>query len=412
MNSFIYNITKWILLFSILCSMIYYIVIVIIFRIKSKFWYLQPCYHFYDLHYAFYSNQIINTNLPKINSYVSFEKVVTVKPEDLSKETFQYIIDLLKNEYYHTREGRYNPTIETILPYLMKNCFNSYITLAVTPTFIKGDCGEDGGTIIKYNDIVGCIMSKPLHIQFKELTEPKYVYYVDYFCIKKEYRKLGYSEIMIQSHEYANRHNNKNIQIHLFKREGELTGIVPLVKYITYLYPIPTIQPTHILLYNTSSQSGIIQINKTNIQLLNDYIKLLRIFDVMVYSSIINILELIETKNIFIFLIKEKDNILGCYFFRNTRMEISEKLSISCFASIKNNLLSESLFIDGFLQSLNIIQKENDNTFHSLFIEDIAHNSILINQEIFGDYISKSTTAYFLYNYISQPVQSKNFLFI
>lgn len=392
--------------------MIYYIVIVVVFRIKSKFWYLQPCYHFYDFHYAFYNNQIINKDLPKINSYVSFEKVVTVKPEDLSKETFQYIIDLLKNEYYHTREGRYNPTIESVLPYLVKNCFNSYITLSVTPTFIKDVGGENDGTIIKYNDIVGCIMSKPLHIQFKGLVEPKYVYYVDYFCIKKEYRKLGYSEMMIQSHEYANRHNNKNIQIHLFKREGELTGIVPLVKYTTYLYPIPTIQPTHILLYNTPSQSGIIQINKKNIQLLNDYIHSLRLFDVMVYSSIINILELIETKNIFIFLTKDKDNILACYFFRNTRMEISEKLTLSCFASIKDDSLSESLFFDGFLQSFHIIQKENDNLFHSLFIEDISHNSFLNNQEILGDCISKSSTAYFLYNYISQPVQSKKFLFI
>ena len=114
-----------------------------------------------------------------------------------------------------------------------------------------------------------------------------YCYYVDFFCIRKEYRKMGYSEIMIQSHEYFNRHNNKNIQIHLFKREGELTGIVPLVKYTTYLYPIPNIQPSRLFIYNvkdiqTTVHPILIQINKKNIQCLFEYINTLKEFTVSV----------------------------------------------------------------------------------------------------------------------------------
>ena len=321
---------------------------------------------------------------------------------------------LLKKEYYHTKDGVYNPSIDTILPYFNKNCYNSYITLAVSPTFINS---KSDGKITKYNDIVGCITSKPLHIYFKGTSQPRYVYYVDFFCIKKEYRKLGYSEVMIQSHEYSNRHNNKNIQVHLFKREGELTGIVPLVKYTTYLYPIPKIQPLKKFIYNivdihSNIHPVIIQINKKNIQCLFDYIKSLDDFDVLVYPSINNIIELIETKNIFCFTLKENNIIVACYFFRNTSMEISGKHTLSCFASIKNEMMKKDIFMDCFLQSLHIIQNENNNKFDFLFIEDISHNYFLCDIEILGNYTSSSVTAYFLYNYISQPVSPKKMLFI
>jgi len=409
-----YIISKWVLVSLVICIILYYFAIVIVFRVKSKFWYLQPCYHFYDFHYSFYKNQIINKELPKINSYVSFEKVITLKPEDISNETFQYIVDLLKKEYYHVKDGKYNPTIGTVLPYFKKNNYHSSITLAVSPTYIGG---QENGNIMKYNDIVGCIMSKPLNIRFSGTSQPTYVYYVDFFCIKKEYRKLGYSEIMIQSHEYYNRHNNKNIQIHLFKREGDLTGIVPLVKYNTYLYPIPSIHPSRKFIYNSSdihstTHPVLIQLNKKNVQCLFDYMKTLELFDVLVYTGANNLIELIETKNVFCFVLKDMDEIAACYFFRDTRMEVSGNLALSCFATIKNDLLEQTMFMDGFLQSINIIQKENNNLFFYLFVENISHNSFLLDEDILGVSMSSSQTAYFLYNYISQPITPKKMLFI
>ena len=90
-----------------ICCILYYLILIIVFKIKSRFWYIQPCYHFYDLHYIFYKNQVIQNELPKINSFVSFEKVVTYSPDDIQKETFNYIIELLKREYYHTKNVIY-----------------------------------------------------------------------------------------------------------------------------------------------------------------------------------------------------------------------------------------------------------------------------------------------------------------
>jgi hypothetical protein len=410
------------------CFIIYYLTIIIIFKIKSRFWYIQPCYHFYDLHYIFYNNKVIHPELPKINSFVSFEKVITYTPDDIQKEQFDSIIELLKREYYHTKNAVYNPTIQSVLPYLTNNYYNSFISLAVTPTYkFVGKSDSNTNHIIKYNDIIGCIMSKAICITIP--TGEFYSYYVDFFCIKSEFRKLGYSEIMIQSHEYSNRMKTRDIQVHLFKREGNITGIVPVVKYDTYLYDLThyfdLITPSSFL-YNIKniyhSQSPILlQITKLNIQLIYDYLSEIKnnhIFQFIATVHISNFKELIETKNIYCFVLMYKQKIYASYFLKNTFMEIEkgggdlgQHTTISCFASIKDNdydTIMDYSFCQTFYQIIQIIRQEG-LIFSYLFIENISHNHLLIKD---CTYISKTKTAYFLYNYILQPLKQKNVFII
>jgi len=404
---------------------IYYLILILVFKIKSKFWYIQPCYHFYDLHYIFYNNQVIQSDLPKINSFVSFEKVVTYSPDDIQKETFNYIIELLKKEYYHTKNAIYNPTIQSVIPYLSKNYYNSYISLAVMPTYTPDKLNTNH--IIKYNDIIGCIMSKSVLITTPH--EEFYSYYVDFFCIKKEFRKLGYSEIMIQSHEYTNRIKTKDIQVHLFKREGDITGIVPVVKYNTYLYDINsyfhTITPSTFL-YNVKNifhiQTPILlQITKSNIQILYDHLTVIKdnnLFQFITSIHISNFIELIETKNIYCFVLMYKQKIYASYFLKNTFMEIDNdgvtNHCLSCIASIKSELYDNVIqysFSQTFYQVIQLIQREKK--FSYLFIENLSHNYLLIKEgEKENDYISKTKTAYFLYNYILQPLKQKDVFII
>ena len=402
-----------------ICFIIYYLILILIFKIKSKFWYIQPCYHFYDLQYIFYNNRVIQKELPKINSFVSFEKVVTYSPDDIQKETFNYIIELLKKEYYHTKNAVYNPTIQSIIPYLSKNYHNSYISLAVTPTYSNTD------HIIKYNDIIGCIMSKSLCITLP--NDEFYSYYVDFFCIKGEYRKLGYSEIMIQSHEYSNRMKTRDIQVHLFKREGDITGIVPVVKYDTFLYDLndyfSLLTPSTFIynvknIFNVKSPT-LLRITKSNVQILYDYltkIKDTNMFQFITNVHISNFIELLETKNIYCFVLMYKQTIYASYFLKNTFMEIEKdgviNPCLSCFASIKDNLYDTVLdysFCQTFYQVIQIIQRDEKVKFSYLFIENISHNFLLIKE---CDYISKTKTAYFLYNYILQPLKEKNVFII
>jgi hypothetical protein len=385
---------------------------------------MQPCYHFYDLHYIFYNNKVIQPDLPKINSFVSFEKVVTYSPDDIQKEQFNYIIELLKNEYYHTKNAVYNPTIQSVLPYLTNNYYNSFISLGVTPTYKYAE-NSDTNHIIKYNDIIGCIMSKAICITLP--NDEFYSYYVDFFCIKNEFRKMGYSEIMIQSHEYSNRMKTKDIQVHLFKREGDITGIVPVVKYDTHLYDLTnycnSIIPSVFLyniknIYHTQSPT-LLQITKENIQLIYDYLREIKnnhIFQFVTTVHISNFKELIETKNIFCFILMYKQKIYASYYLRNTFMKIemggggnvTHQSSLSCFASIKDCEYDTDIdytFSQTFCQVIQVIQQQEGDKFSHLFIENVSHNYLLMNE---CDYISKTRAAYFLYNYILQPLNQKN----
>jgi hypothetical protein len=335
---------------------------------------------------------------------------------------------LLKNEYYHTKNAVYNPTIHSVIPYLSNNYYNSFISLAVTPVYnYVGKSTSDTNHIIKYNDIIGCIMSKAVCINIP--NNEFYSYYVDFFCIKREYRKLGYSEIMIQSHEYSNRMKTKDIQVHLFKREGDITGIVPVVKYDTYLYnlncyldlTISSAFPYNIKNIYHSQSPTLLQITKLNIQLIYDYlgeIKNNHMFQFITTVHISNLKELIETKNIFCFVLMYNQKIYASYFLKNTFMEIDidgnnskRHSSISCFASIKDNDYDKVIdlsFCQTFYQVIQVIQREGGNFSH-LFIENVSHNYLLVKDY---DYISKTKTAYFLYNYILQPLKQKNVFII
>ena len=57
------------------------------------------------------------------------------------------------------------------------------------------------------------------------------VYYVDNLCVHPLYRNKNIAPQMIQTQEWFQRQNNKKIKVSLFKREGDLTGIVPLTVY-------------------------------------------------------------------------------------------------------------------------------------------------------------------------------------
>ena len=56
--------------------------------------------------------------------------------------------------------------------------------------------------------------------------------------VDKYHRNKNIAPQIIQTHEYNQSHSNKKICVSLFKREEELTGIIPLTCYDTYCYNI------------------------------------------------------------------------------------------------------------------------------------------------------------------------------
>ena len=151
--------------------------------------------------------------------------------------------------------------------------------------------------------------------------------------------------------------------------------------------------------------------NKNVNYFLYDFIKLNNDkFDLIINTEITNIIELIKTKNIFVYVIILDDNIICAYFFRNSCIQIEKDIEVlSCFASIKN--CDDNIFIQGFKISFWKIAAENHFGFSA--VENISHNNIIINNlSIKTHPMIISPTAYFFYNFAYHTFQSNNILII
>jgi len=236
-------------------------------------------------------------------------------------------------------------------------------------------------------------------VKGNDSNETFLAYYVDYLCVDESHRKKGIAKQMIQTHEYTQRHLNPNIQVSIFKREGKLTsGIVPLCLYTTYGFSVLTWRKPAPLPPNYS----LLEFSKQNLHLLRDFLKENEHqFDILLEHSFSNLLELIQTKNIYLcgVLEKEKDTVLCVYFYRDSCVFMEKDMKIlTCYVSIKSDACSKEIFIQGFKNTFwNTADKNN---FGFCVVENISHNHwILANLLKKSTPILKNPTAYFFYNF-------------
>ena len=389
-------------------------IIVILFlysRYKTQFWRIQPVFHFYDLHYHFCSPHIILEELPKTNKYCNFQNIET--KTRLTKEDVNLLTKFTQYFYIQNKrlpENQFLPKKENILPYFPKdqkdpNFFSFYREAELTNDLSKTDSSEQ---IKESSKIIAVITSRPITVSFNKGI-PLQVYYVDYLCVDPDYRKKGIAPQMIQTHEFKQRHQNPNIKVSLFKREGDITGITALTIYNTAVFDMEKWQPPAKLLPIVS----LIECTKTNFNIVIDFLKDVKqqnTFDLTIGPSIETIMELITTKNIYIYFLLKEHEIKAIYFFKNTCVFVKkERTVLNCYASI-NNCKNPELFVHGFKVAIFKIKQLNPQ-FQYLSIEDIAHNNILINnlKKKTPTYL-ESPSAYFLYNYVHSPVNNNKTL--
>ena len=384
---------SYILFFGLLIIIIIYVYI----RIKFGFWAIQPVFHIYDIGYMINPPGIINDYLPERNKYTNFKDIETIVYSELTQLQLQRFIHLIKNHYLQNKDNIFIPNDTNITPYFFGHNDKAFVSFFYEK---KHMIDSKNGTMIADNSIVGTMTSRPIHIMINTVfsctnNDTKFkAYYVDYLCVDKLNRKKGIAPQLIQTHHYNQRHVNKNIVVSLFKREDELTGIVPLCVYSTYGFPVTTwTKPAEL-----SGEYKLIDINPQNFHFLLNFInENSSQFNIVINTEVTNIIELIKTKNIFITSILCDNNIICAYFFRKSCTEIKKGLEVlSCFASICN--CDDNIFIQGFKISFWKIAAENYFGFAA--IENISHNNIIIDNIILNTKpLVISPTAYFFYNF-------------
>jgi len=417
------------------------IIVNIYLKSKYGFWYYQPVIHSYDLFRLLQKPGIISPDLPSLNSSASQRFLITdpktlytSKVSDLTSRECTHFQALIIRHYLHTHDGNvYEPKSTNIWTYFIGHEYPCFISFYNEPIYYLDDVISPislANNIIEDRVPIGSITSRPLNIYFNNVPVPVPVpvYYVEFLCVNKKNRKHGIAPKLIQTHEYNQRHKNTKISVSLFKHEDHiLQGIVPLVVYSTYGFPItkwmktppPKIHPPY----------KMVAITPENIPDLIDFMKSQRtVYDVFIEPSIANVIELIKTDNIFIHVIFDLNSstsssasgqqIVAAYFYRKScvRIEDGQGEVLTLFGSLlnsnpntdlnpENNVDLTTLFILGFKNSFYTIAKKHQFGFCG--IESISQNITIIN------HLTNKTkptiispTAYFFYNYIYPTVHS------
>ena len=257
---------------------------------------------------------------------------------------------------------------------------------------------KTGKAIDDNDNIIGVMTSRVNHVRLKNNTFD--VYYVDYLCVDIHSRKQGIAPQLIQTHHYNQSHKTDNrIAVSLFKREQDLTGIVPLCVYDTFGYSLDRLRKCQL-----HSKYQTLSITKKNYNVLHNFLLDLEddVFDLYITSETSNIISLLETNNIFISVLISGNEIFGVYFFRKTCVTISAgKEILTCFASV-SNCQGDDLFVKGF--KMCFWEIANKYNFGYLAIENISHNHYIVDT-LKPSLISP--TAYFFYNYACNTIPAK-----
>jgi GNAT superfamily N-acetyltransferase len=386
------------------------IIILLYFRVKFRFWAKQPVFHIYDVWYYFFPCGIIQLDLPsREEKYNNFKDIDTIKFDELSNINKNKFVFFIQNHFLRSRELNYRPKKENIFPYLTGLDGGSvFLSLYRKKNMLMDTTLQK---VKEDEKIIGTILSYPVQIIFNNGNPEANMnaYYVDYLCVDKEHRKEGIAPELIQTHHYNQRTLNKNIQVSLFKREGNLTAIIPLCLYELCGFYIKESKE-----FILPQDIKLIKINYKDLSYYNDFIKLNHSkFKIFISTSLANISELIKTENIYIYALIQKDTILSLYFFKKqcTYLEEENEEIVTCYASI-NCCKSEDIFKVGFQNALmNII--DNYPSYKLLIIENHSDNDRLID---FYSKINKLLfnikSAYYFYNFAHHSYHSNHTLIL
>lgn len=419
-------------LYCIAIMILFVVIFFVYIRFTQPFWSIQPVVHYYDIHYKyFYKNrQVILTDLPVKNRFTNFFHIKTTHFDNLKEIELEEMTTLISQNYLRTKWSQYIPIKENITPYFAGHNANTFVSRYYIYNY--------NHNLEKQTRLIGVITGRPINVYFSgKKTSHILTQYVDYLCVDKAFRKMNIAPQLIQTHVYNQRRDkDKDIPVSLFKREGELTNIVPLCVFYTYGYNINNTLTTD---NNNKHIYKLVDVDKKNIYYLYNFFEENRYkYDCFICPEISNLISLIDTNNLFIKMLSIDLTIHSVYIFKRTKtyLNISESKEtnqeiVTCIASITTELISTTDFINGFKDAVFSLSLLIPNIF--LTIEEISDNNIIIkslskdalitpflfenahsgacssakSNGSFNTQMCKTTNAYFFYNYIYKTINGK-----
>jgi hypothetical protein len=409
------------LIIIIIILTIFYFSYIAYFKIRYKFWSLQPVNHYHNFLNKFKENKIVQMEMPIKNKYVNLFDIKLYNENELSNLSKTNVLSLLRTAYLTDPANQvyYRPKDNNFLPYLINNSKKSVICVYIKPCPII----TENQRVINIPKELGLITSKYMNLFINKTYYESF--YVDFLVVDKKNRKQNIAPSLIQTLYYHQRHLYPKIHINIFKREDSQNFIKPIVRYLSYGYDLDLVdidkKRNEMNISYFGYEARLVD-KKTYIDFYTYLKSIMNNFDLLYLPCVSNLLELINSKNYIVFTIHKyttqqtenvnsKSNILGFYIFKNNTCYYYNKNSISLICSYwEQSKLYKEEFLYMFLNVLNEIKKY----FPILIIEDITYNNILIKSFSVeeNNIIIESSTGYYFYNFISKEFSKERTLFL
>jgi hypothetical protein len=370
-------------------------------RIKMHFWHTQPVFHIYNLKYWLRPPGIILRDPPPVNKFVNLSNNELIRIDDISGNSYKPICQFISDNYVNHDTASYRPTEEDILAYLQCSNQSAYFNVYKDTKM----------AFIPDQEMLGVISARLLNVTLTKnksqpLTFP--VYYIDNLCVKDGHRKKGIAPELIQTFHYTISRANPKVNAYLFKREGQLNAIVPLVCYDTYLFDMTHYRGETLL---TASMT-VIEVGSQNFNLFIAFVKdQMTNFDCVILPDVSNVLNLLKLGKLKIYGILFQGELISIYAFRVLNLSYGGKKATECITILSRDVNQSDIIIAGFNMCWHNISRATQCSI--VLLEETAH-SHAVRKELMKDqkvgYMFKSPTAFFLYNYATYSVANKKAL--
>jgi len=404
-----------------------YLILRAFIKIKFHFWSTQPVFHIYDLQHWLRPNRVIEQDLPKINKYVNLINIRTESILDMSEDDVSRVASFIRKNYLRNNEAEYIPEEKHIIQYMKGSNHPSYISIYRRPNLLVGGNGdpaidttkienegekmEKSGSNPERNDtnldILSVITARILHITLKSVGSFP-LYYVDNLCVNPAMRKKGVAPKAIQTLYYHLRRRDEDVKTFLFKREGEMTAIVPLTTFTTRGYDVSSIRRVEL----PHASMTVLEVTPKCLGLFVDFMQRQRdSYDCVVVPDVSNISNMLSAGIISIRGIMESGALIAVYVFRDSATIYDGERAVELVSSMSACHFDE-IYYAGFTIGLASCCQEWKAT--RVVIDGVGGNDIIT--KCMGNRGCKpfleSPSAFFLYNYVSYAFPAnKCFLF-
>jgi hypothetical protein len=406
------------------------LIIFIYIKLRYPFWNLQPAFHSYDF-WRYYTRLpfIIQPGYPLKTKYVD-TKVRTRPFLDISNDDTSKMADLLQCYYISSDKMLTLTDASNIYIELTGQSHPSFVSFYEEDHYVLSPSIETGEiTLTNSPDKIGCMSSRAIRLYIWDKwgkIHDHYAYYWDHICVHRDFESKHLARNIIQSHERYQRIHNPDIPISFFKKEINLCeGIVPLVKYKLYTFPLHRITPPPL-----PDKFHIARIVQENVDLLSDLLyrivhqetvsqaEFTRIsFGFCAFPEMSVLDSLIRSGALYVYVLRKHKHPYGYFFFKNTRTSLDTIDDgnvldcIGCITNIQGNVQdAQATLFAAFLCALYDIQQNVSISFKVLVMHILGHNHILLERwrwKYAPLFINDA--AYYLYNSVfpGMPIPSE-----